>query len=136
MTEVEKIEQAKSTLRILVERGENLLELRHVMYFFYGDNLAPIRERLTALGFKTHASADGDYWGIIERHRSIEEAGMDAGSLAETNCVVAERHEVICEEWRTTVLRDLHRLASEYSVDLDGWQASCARDANSDEGGD
>ena len=124
----EKIEGARTVLGILIERGEDLSLPRHVMYFFYGQELAAIENDLRSMGFEFHN--DESYWGVVERHRSLEEQGYEIDDLKNTNCLVAERTEIVDESWLEGVYTEFCLLADKHKVDFDGWQASCENDAD------
>ena len=99
---LEQVEYAKQTLAILEEHGEELSDERHVIHYFYGGNFAALGAALRELGYTVTATAEEDG-------------------------VVAERHEVIGESWRTSTLLGLCQLADQYGVEYDGWEASMTR---------
>ena len=111
-------------LQQLLERGEDLSQPRHVIYFFYGSDVETLRQPLSALGFESHSSESEDYWAIDQRHIAMQEAGHDISWSTETPCLSAERTEVIGEEWRTSTLRDMCKLGESHNVVMNGWQAS------------
>ena len=99
---LEQVEYAKQTLAVLEEHGEDLNDVRHVIHYFYDGNFAALGAALRELGYTVRATADDD--GIV-----------------------AERHEVIGESWRTSTLLGLCQLADQYGVEYDGWEASMER---------
>ena len=106
---LKQVDQATEILRVLEEHGENMADVRHVLHYFYEGNFRGLGAALRELGYEVTPTADED--GVI-----------------------AERHEAIGEEWRTTTLRSLCELADQYGVDYDGWEASMERQP--DEGDD
>jgi Regulator of ribonuclease activity B len=127
-----KIAGARQTLEYIAGLGEDLSKPRHVMYFFYGEDIRPIKAELETLGFDTYYSGDVEYAGIVERHISLKKQGYEVERLESAQCVVAERQETIGECWRTTTLREMHELAARHGLDLDGWQASLEETATID----
>lgn len=97
-----QVELAKETLGVLVDQGANLSETRHVIHFFYG----------------------GDFDALA---RQLAELGYDIFSTVENDGVIAERFEVIGEEWRTTTLAHLCEMADMFGVEYDGWEASVGK---------
>jgi len=97
-----QIETAKQTLQVFADHGEDMADIRHVVHYFYGGNFAALDASLRELGYETRPTVDNDG-------------------------VVAERHEAIGEEWRTTTLAHLCELADSYGVEYDGWEASMTR---------
>lgn len=118
-----QVEQAKHTLAALQAEGANLELPRHVVYFFYGDDLAGLSKELSDRGLTVHKSGDEQFWHVDVRHRSLSEAGYDIESLKSTDCIMADRTEVTNDGWRTTILKDLYLLAEEFGAYLDGWHA-------------
>jgi hypothetical protein len=99
---LEQVEIAKATLKVFEDHGEDFSDIRHVLHYFYGGNFAALGAALTELGYAVRPTVNNDG-------------------------VVAERHEVIGEDWRTSTLHHLCELADSYSVDYDGWEASMTR---------
>ena len=99
---LDQVEKAKQILEVLEEHGEDLNDERHVIHYFYGGNFEALGAALRELGYSVTATADEDG-------------------------VVAERHEVIGESWRTTTLLGLCQLADQYGAEYDGWEASMER---------
>ena len=99
---LKQVDLAKATLKVFTNQGEDLAEVRHVIHYFYGGNFPALESALKELGYTTRLT--------------VKEDG-----------VVAERHEAIGEEWRTTTLRNLCELADIYGVEYDGWEASMTR---------
>lgn len=97
-----QVELARETLSVFAEHGEDFSDTRHVIHFFYGGNFAGLEQELIKQGYATRLTVNQD--GIV-----------------------AESHEVIGEEWRTTTLADLCRLADRFDVECDGWEASMTR---------
>jgi len=97
-----QIELARETLKVFSDRGENLSDIRHVVHYFYGGNFDALGSSLAELGYSVRPTVNSD--GIV-----------------------AERHEAIGEEWRTTTLANLCELADTYNVEYDGWEASMER---------
>jgi hypothetical protein len=97
-----QIELAKETLRVFTDHGEDMADTRHVVHYFYGGNFAALGASLRELDYATRPTVNND--GVI-----------------------AERHEAIGEEWRTTTLAHLCELADSYGVEYDGWEASMTR---------
>ena len=93
---------ARKALAQFVEHGESLTDGRHIIHYFYGGNFAALGAALRELGYTVTATAEEDG-------------------------VVAERHEVIGESWRTSTLLGLCQLADQYGVEYDGWEASMTR---------
>lgn len=102
---MDQVELSIETLGVLVENGANLSEVRHVIHFFYGGNFDALARQLAELGYDLFATAEND--GVI-----------------------AERFEVIGEDWRTTTLVHLCELANMFGVEYDGWEASVTKVAN------
>jgi len=94
-----QIELAKATLEVISGRGENMADIRHGIHYFYGGNFVALGASLAELGYSVRPTVNND--GIV-----------------------AERHEAIGEEWRTTSLSNLCELADTYGVEYDGWEAS------------
>lgn len=90
---------AVETLRTMAEHGTDFAETRHVIHYFYGGNFDALARNLAELGYELYATAEND--GVI-----------------------AERYEVIGEEWRVTTLKNLCEMADSYGVEYDGWEAS------------
>ena len=118
-----EVQQAKATLDLIRDNGADLSLARHVVYFFYGDDLDELAEELRSRGFQVHRKGDDQYWHVDERHRSIAENGRDTEWLVQTNCLMADRSEIIEDPWRTSTLRDLYLLAEKHNVVMDGWHA-------------
>lgn len=97
-----KVKLAKETLRVFTEHGEDMPDVRHVVHYFYGGDFEALANSLRELGYATRATVQNDG-------------------------VVAERHEAIGEEWRTTTLVALCELADSHGVEYDGWEASMER---------
>ena len=97
-----QVELARETLAVFTSNGEDMSDIRHVVHYFYNGNFAALSAALKELGYEVRATVDNDG-------------------------VVAERHEAIGEEWRTTTLRHLCELADSYGVEYDGWEASMTR---------
>ncbi len=97
-----QVELAKQTLKVFAEEGEDFLEVRHVVHYFYNGNFNALGSTLSELGYAVRLTVNEDG-------------------------VVAERHEAIGEEWRTTTLAHLCELADIYGVEYDGWEASMNR---------
>ncbi|WP_374405609.1 ribonuclease E inhibitor RraB [Pelagerythrobacter sp.] len=97
-----QVELAKETLQVFRDHGEDMKDERHVIHFFYGGNFKALGAALTELGYETRQTTDDD--GVI-----------------------AERHEAIGEDWRTSTLTHLCELADSYGVEYDGWEASMER---------
>ena len=102
MSNLSQVELAIETLKVFTDRGEDMGDIRHVVHYFYGDNFGALRNALGELGYDVRPTVDNDG-------------------------VVAERHEAIGEEWRTTTLMDLAEMADAYGVEYDGWEASMTR---------
>ena len=102
MDNAKQVELAKETLKTFLDHGEDMTDIRHVVHYFYGGNFGALGDALTELGYQVRNTVNDDG-------------------------VVAERHEAIGEEWRTTTLQGLCELADTYSVDYDGWEASMVR---------
>jgi hypothetical protein len=99
---LDQVELAKHTLQVFADHGEDFGDVRHVLHFFYGGNFAALGSALRELGYSIGPTADDD--GVI-----------------------AERHEPIGEDWRTTTLVHLCELADTYGAEYDGWEASLER---------
>jgi hypothetical protein len=99
---LQQVELAIETLKVFTDRGESMDNVRHVVHYFYDGNFIALSAALTELGY------------------AVRPAVNDDG-------VVAERHEAIGEEWRTTKLVNLCELADTYGVEYDGWEASMER---------
>jgi hypothetical protein len=99
---MKQVEMAKDTLKVFVDRGEDMNDVRHVIHFFYNGNFAALGNALQELGYSVRLTVDEDG-------------------------VVAERHEAIGEDWRTTTLIHLCELADSYGAEYDGWEASLTR---------
>jgi hypothetical protein len=99
---LKQAEVAKETLKVFTDRGEDMNDVRHVLHYFYNGNFKALGAALEELGYAVRPTVDNDG-------------------------VVAERHEAIGEEWRTTTLIGLCELADTYGVEYDGWEASMAR---------
>jgi hypothetical protein len=97
-----QIARAKQTLQVFTDHGEDFADTRHVVHYFYGGNFTALGAALRELGYETRPTVEND--GVI-----------------------AERHEAIGEEWRTTTLAHLCELADSYGVEYDGWEASMTR---------
>ncbi len=97
-----QIDLAKDTLKVFSERGEDMSDVRHVVHYSYGGNFHALGSSLAELGYSVRPTVNSD--GII-----------------------AERHEAIGDEWRTTTLSHLCELADTYNVEYDGWEASMTR---------
>jgi hypothetical protein len=97
-----QVELALQTLRVFAEHGEDFGDARHVIHYFYGGNFSALGSALGELGYEVRPTVNND--GIV-----------------------AERHEAIGEEWRTSTLPDLCQLADSYGVEYDGWEASMTR---------
>lgn len=97
-----QVEWATKTLQVFIDRGEDVADVRHVVHYFYNGNFAALGEALRELGYDVRLTVDEDG-------------------------VVAERHEAIGEEWRTSTLTHLCELADSYGVEYDGWEASMTR---------
>lgn len=97
-----QVEWASETLKVFVDRGEDMAEVRHVVHYFYNGNFSALGEALRELGYEVRLTVDEDG-------------------------VVVERHEAIGEEWRTTTLAHLCEMADSYGVEYDGWEASMTR---------
>ncbi len=97
-----QVDLAKETLGVFAEHGEDMSDVRHVVHYFYGGNFLALGNALIELGYSVQNTVDDD--GIV-----------------------AERHEAIGEEWRTTILAGLCDLADTYGVEYDGWEASMER---------
>ncbi len=97
-----QVELAKQTLQVFADHGEDFADRRHVVHYFYGGNFEGLGSALRELGY------------------SVSETVKNDG-------VVAERHEAIGEEWRTTTLMALCELADTYDVEYDGWEAAMTR---------
>lgn len=94
-----QVELAKQVLAMFVENGEDMSESRHVIHYFYDGNFEALGASLKELGYQVRPTIDDDG-------------------------VVAERYDVICEDWRTTTLYHLSELADNYGVNYDGWEAA------------
>ena len=99
---LKQIEWASETLKVFVDRGEDMADVRHVVHYFYNGNFSALGEQLRELGYVVRLTVDEDG-------------------------VVAERHEAIGEEWRTSTLVHLCEMADSYGVEYDGWEASMTR---------
>ncbi|MGN6849483.1 MAG: ribonuclease E inhibitor RraB [Sphingomicrobium sp.] len=99
---LKQVEYAKETLKVFEDHGEDMDDVRHVIHFFYGGNFSALGKALKELGYAITPTVDSD--GVI-----------------------AERHEVVGENWRTTTLKHLCELADTYEVEYDGWEASMER---------
>ncbi len=99
-----QVELAAETLQVFKDHGEDFADVRHVVHYFYGGNFVALGSGLSELGYSVRPTVDNDG-------------------------VVAERHEAIGEEWRTTTLVHLCELADTYGVEYDGWEASMTRQA-------
>lgn len=97
-----QIELARETLGVFAAEGEDFGDTRHVVHYFYGGDFAALDASLRELGYETRPTAHSP--GVI-----------------------AERHEAIGEEWRTTTLAHLCDLADTHGVEYDGWEASMTR---------
>jgi hypothetical protein len=104
---LKQVEMAKETLRVFLERGEDMHDIRHVVHYFYGGNPNGLGLALSELGYAIRPTVNDD--GVI-----------------------AERHESIGEEWRTTTLVHLCEVADIYGADYDGWEASMERQPKSE----
>jgi Regulator of ribonuclease activity B len=104
---IDQVELAKQTLAVFRDSGEDFSDVRHVVHYFYGGNFAALRSALVELGYDVQDAVNHDG-------------------------VVAERHEAIGEEWRTTTLVGLAELADAYGVEYDGWEASMTRQGEPD----
>ena len=118
-----EVERAKATLDLIRDEGSDLTVARHVVYFLYGDDLDALAEELRSLGLQVHRKGDEQYWHVDKRHRSIAETGRDVEWLVSTDCLMADRSEIIDEPWRTSTLRDLYLLAEKHNAIMDGWHA-------------
>jgi hypothetical protein len=96
------VELAIETLKVFTDRGEDMADVRHVVHYFYDGNFEALSVVLRELGYAVRPTVENDG-------------------------VVAERHEAIGEEWRTTTLISLCELADTYGVEYDGWEASMER---------
>jgi hypothetical protein len=96
------VDLAIETLRLFEERGEQMEDVRHVLHYLYGGNLAALGAALTELGYAVRPTVDND--GLV-----------------------AERHEAIGKDWRTSTLLGLCQLADTYGAEYDGWEASMVR---------
>jgi Regulator of ribonuclease activity B len=92
-------ELAIETLKLFTDNGEDMSEIRHVLHYFYDGNFEALGNALGELGYSIRPTVDND--GVI-----------------------AERDEAIGEEWRTTTLIHLCKLANSYGVEYDGWEAA------------
>lgn len=101
-----QIEEARKILAVLAEEGEDFSDVRHVVHYFYDGNFSAMGQDLAELGYQVRYTVNNDG-------------------------VVAERFEVIGEEWRTSTLADLCDLADSYGVEYDGWEASLTRQQSS-----
>lgn len=99
---LKQVELAKDTLRIFEEQGEDMGDVRHVIHYFYDGNFAALGSALQELGYEVRPTVDN-------------------------GGVVAERHEAIGDEWRTSTLPQLCELADSYGAEYDGWEASMTR---------
>ena len=97
-----QVDVARETLKVFTDQGEDMADVRHVIHYFYGGNFRALQSALEELGYATRLTVNED--GIV-----------------------AERHEAIGEDWRTTTLRHLCELADTYGVEYDGWEASMTR---------
>ncbi|MFC3441397.1 hypothetical protein ACFOKF_09370 [Sphingobium rhizovicinum] len=104
----DQIELAKETLKVFADRGEDFSDVRHVLHFMYGGNFEALGASLRELGYAVKPTVNED--GII-----------------------AERHEPIGEEWRTTTLVALCDLCDSYGVEYDGWEAAMMRQPSAPE---
>ncbi|ATP18907.1 ribonuclease E inhibitor RraB [Sphingobium yanoikuyae] len=102
MANRDQIELAKETLNVFADRGEDFGDARHVLHFMDGGNFEALGASLRELGYAVKPTVNAD--GII-----------------------AERHEAIGEEWRTTTLAALCDLCDSYGVEYDGWEAAMMR---------
>jgi hypothetical protein len=102
MDNAKQVELAKETLKVFKDNGEDMSDVRHVVHYFYGGNFSGLGAALGELGYDVRNTVNDD--GIV-----------------------AERHEAIGEEWRTTTLSALCELADAYDVEYDGWEASMVR---------
>jgi hypothetical protein len=96
---LKQVELARQTLQVFEDHGEDMSQVRHVIHYFYGGNFRALREALGELSYITRLTVNEDG-------------------------VVAERHEAIGENWRTTTLAHLCEFADSYGVEYDGWEAS------------
>lgn len=97
-----QIDLARQTLEMFIAHGEDMADTRHVVHYFYGGNFVALGASLRELGYETRPTVNDD--GVI-----------------------AERHEAIGEEWRTTTLAHLCELADSYGTEYDGWEAAMTR---------
>jgi hypothetical protein len=99
---LKQVEMAIETLKVFTDHGEDMNDVRHVVHYFYGGNLEGLGAALGELGYSVRPTVENDG-------------------------VVAERHEAIGEEWRTSTLIHLCELADTYDVEYDGWEAAMTR---------
>jgi hypothetical protein len=99
---MKQVDLAWETLKVFHDNGQDMSDVRHVIHYFYGGNFQALGKALDELGYTTRATVNED--GIV-----------------------AERHEVIGESWRTSTLLHLCELADTYGVEYDGWEASMTR---------
>lgn len=97
-----QVELAKQTLKVFADEGENFSDVRHVVHYFYNGNFNALGASLAELGYTVRLTVGED--GVI-----------------------AERHEAIGDEWRTSTLAHLCELADSYGVEYDGWEAAMSR---------
>ena len=102
MDNIKQVELAKKTLKVFQDQGEDMSDVRHVVHYFYGGNFGGLGAALRELGYEVRNTVNDDG-------------------------VVAERHEAVGEEWRTTTLSSLCELADTYDVEYDGWEAAMVR---------
>jgi hypothetical protein len=99
---LKQVDRATSVLAVFEEHDEDMGDVRHVIHYFYGGNFEALRSSLIELGYQTRLTVNEDG-------------------------VVAERHEAIGEDWRTSTLVHLCELADTYGVEYDGFEASMTR---------
>ena len=99
---LKQVDLANETLKVFEDHGEDFSDVRHVVHYFYGGNFEALSAALSELGYAVRPTVNNDG-------------------------VVAERHEAIGEDWRTSTLVHLCELADSYGVEYDGWEASLTR---------
>ena len=92
-------EQASQVLNALQEHGADLSKPRNVVHYFYDGDFQGLGDALKKLGYRTRPTVDDD--GVI-----------------------AERADILNEEWRLGTLTQLSEMANQYGCEYDGWEAA------------
>jgi len=97
-------EQAVEVFNELQRHGADLSKPRNTRHYFY----------------------DGDFRALGE---ALEKLGFDVSSSAEDHGVIAERVDILNEDWRVVTLTQLSELANQFGSEYDGWEAAMTTQA-------